>query len=145
MHEYEASRIKRYTVSTDIRKMDIGLIHYFLTNDSYWAKGISREKLERYMAHSLNFGLFENEKQIGYARVISDFTTIAYLGDVFILPEYRGNGLSKLLLHYIHSHPDLQALRRWILLTADAHGLYQQFGWTAINEPAKWMERRGGS
>jgi GNAT superfamily N-acetyltransferase len=90
--------------------------------------------------NSLNFGLYFNEKQIGYARIISDFSTIAYLGDVYVLPEFRGQGLSKWLMQTIQQHPNLQGLRRWILLTGDAHGLYKQFGFTEIAAPGKWME-----
>lgn len=91
--------------------------------------------------NSLNFGLFHIDKQIGYARVISDYATIAYLGDVFVLKEYRGLGLSKWLMEKIMTHPNLQGLRRWILLTADAHELYKQYGWTNIKNPEKWMEK----
>nr|WP_247716418.1 GNAT family N-acetyltransferase [Sinomicrobium weinanense] len=90
--------------------------------------------------NSLCFGIYKDDEQVGFARVISDFSTIAYLGDVFILNNYRGIGLSKWLVKTIMDHPDLQGLRRWILLTGDAHGLYRQFGWTDIADPTKWME-----
>lgn len=90
--------------------------------------------------NSLCFGVYHKDRQIGFARIISDLATVAYLGDVYILEEYRGKGLSKWLVETIMAHPDLQGLRRWILLTGDAHGLYRQFGWTDIADPSKWME-----
>ena len=98
------------------------------------------ETVKKSIDHSLNFGLYHNEQQIGFARIISDFSTIAYLGDVYILPEFRGRGLSKWLMETITSFPELQGLRRWILLTGDAHGLYKQFGWKNISNPERWME-----
>lgn len=130
----------RYHVSTDPSKLDIAFIHRFLSKESGWSKGIPYEKVEKTIRHSLNFGLYDQDFQIGYARVITDHATIAYLGDVFIITAYRGKGLSKLLMDTIMAYPDLQGLRRWILVTKDAHGLYNKFGWTAIEEPFKWME-----
>lgn len=127
-------------ITTDKEKLDVTMIHRFLTNEAYWCKGISREKVAAAIDNSLNFGIYQDGEQVGYARIISDFTTIAYLGDVFIVKEHRGKGLSKLLLTEIMHHPTLQGLRRWILLTGDAHGLYRQFGWKDIADPAKWME-----
>ena len=120
--------------------MDIEIIHKYLSEESYWAKGISKEIVEKSVANSFCFGVFYHDRQIGFAKVITDFTTIAYLGDVFILDKFRGLGLSKLLMETIMHHPELQGLRRWILLTADAHELYRKFGWSNINDPSRWME-----
>jgi GNAT superfamily N-acetyltransferase len=129
-----------YIITTDKSKLDVVAIHDFLSNSSYWAKNIPIEKVKDSIDNSLNFGIFENGKQIGYAKVVSDFATVAYLGDVYVLPEFRGRGLSKWLMEEVMSHPNLQGLRRWILLTSDAHLLYKQFGWTEISSPDKWME-----
>lgn len=134
------SKPQDFYISTDKAKMDIDMIHQYLSVDSYWAKGIPREKVEKSIANSFCFGVFQNGKQVGFAKVITDFTTIAYLGDVFILEEFRGLGLSKLLMESIMNHPELQGLRRWILLTADAHELYKKFGWNSIKDPSRWME-----
>ncbi len=132
--------IDNFTVSTDIDKLDIAFIHHFLSTEAYWSKGIPIEKVKAAIANSLNFAVYDGNKQIGFARIISDFSTFAYLADVFIIPAYRGRGLSKLLMHTIMNHPSLQGLRRWLLGTRDAHGLYQQFGWSAIAAPERWME-----
>ena len=129
-----------FYISTDKSKMDIEIMHKYLSEESYWAKGISKEIVEKSVANSFCFGVFYHDRQIGFAKVITDFTTIAYLGDVFILDKFRGLGLSKLLMETIMHHPELQGLRRWILLTADAHELYRKFGWSNINDPARWME-----
>lgn len=129
-----------FCISTEKAKLDLHAIHYFLSTEAYWSLNIPFDKVETAVANSLCFGLYTGEKQIGFARIISDYSTIAYLGDVYVLPEYRGLGLSKWLMETIMSHPELQGLRRWILLTGDAHGLYQQFGWKAIASPERWME-----
>jgi N-acetylglutamate synthase-like GNAT family acetyltransferase len=129
-----------FTVTCDPEKQDLDVIHGFLTQ-SYWAKGIPREIVARSLRNSLCFALLDDRKQIGFARVISDFATIAYVGDVFVLPDYRGRGLSKWLMRCVTLHPDLQGLRRWLLATSDAHGLYQQFGFTALARPQLFMER----
>lgn len=129
-----------FYISTDKSKMDIEIIHKYLSEESYWAKGISKEIVEKSVANSFCFGVFYHDRQIGFAKVITDFTTIAYLGDVFILDKFRGLGLSKLLMETIMHHPELQGLRRWILLTADAHELYKKFGWNNIKDPTRWME-----
>lgn len=130
-----------FLISTDKQFLDIPLIHDFLANRSYWAANIPIETVKTSIENALTFGVYFQGKQVGFARVISDFATIAYLGDVFIIEEFRGQGLSKWLIESIHQHPQLQGLRRWILLTGDAHGLYQQFGWTPIASPDKWMEK----
>ncbi|HEY8732971.1 MAG TPA: GNAT family N-acetyltransferase [Puia sp.] len=129
-----------YCISTDKTKLDLKAIHAFLSTKAYWCLNISYETVKKAAENSLNFGIYNNNKQIGYARIISDFSTIAYLGDLYIIDEFRGIGLSKWLMETIMSHSELQGLRRWILLTGDAHGLYRQFGWTDIADPAKWME-----
>lgn len=108
------------------------MIHRYLSEDSYWAKNIPVELVRKSVGHSLCFGVFEAESQIGFARVITDTASFAYLADVFILPDHRGKGLSKWLMKTIHAHPDLQGLRRWLLFTSDAHGLYSQFGWERV-------------
>ncbi len=123
-----------YSISTDPSKLDIGLIHHYLSEDSYWAAGIPYEVVKRSIDHSFCFGLYHHALQIGFARLVTDQATFAYLADVFILPLHRGRGLSKWLVGTIHGHPDLQGLRRWMLGTRDAHGLYAQFGWTPIPE-----------
>jgi GNAT superfamily N-acetyltransferase len=130
-----------YHISTDKDLMDIDAIHAFLSTKAYWSLNIPRERVLRSIAHSRCYGVYTGREQVGFARVISDFATIAYLGDVFILEEHRGRGLSKWLIGTIMNDPDLQGLRRWILLTGDAHGLYRQFGWTDLADPSRWMER----
>jgi len=127
-----------FTISTENEKMDIDLIHSFLTR-SYWAEGISKEIISRSVEGALCFGVFENDKQVGFARMITDRATFAYLADVFIIEEYRGRGLSKWLMEVIMSHPDLQGLRRMMLATRDAHELYKKFGFTPLNNVDRWM------
>ena len=107
---------------------------------AYWAKGRPRERTERALANSLVFGLYDGGKQIGLARVVSDYAIFAYLCDVIIHEDYRAHGLGKWLMQTVMSHPDLQGLRRWILATRDAHGLYKQYGWNPLNGPERWME-----
>jgi len=126
-------------ISTDRARLDLDVIHNFLTN-CYWAKGIPREVVAKSIEHSLSFGVYDGSAQIGFARVISDFATIAYLGDVFILESHRGRGLSKWLMECVMQHPELQGLRRWILLTRDAHGLYSQFGFKPLKSAERYME-----
>lgn len=129
-----------YFITTDKTKIDVTAAHEFLSNHAYWCKNIPFDVFKKSYENSLCFAVFENETQIAFARVITDFATIAYLGDVYVLPEYRGKGVSKLLMTQIMNHKELQGLRRWILLTGDAHGLYKQFGWEEIKSPDKWME-----
>jgi GNAT superfamily N-acetyltransferase len=130
----------KFLVSTDPSQLELDTIHTFLTN-CYWAKGIPKETVARSMENSLCFGVYCGGKLVGFARVISDYATYAYIGDVFILPAYRGRGLAKLLMECITTHPSLQGLRRWTLATRDAHGLYAQFGFTPLLKPDGWMER----
>jgi GNAT superfamily N-acetyltransferase len=130
-----------YLVSTDPARLDLDVIHGFLTN-SYWAKGIPRDIVARSIEHSLCFGIYDGKgAQVGFARVVSDFATVAYLGDVFVIESHRGRGLSKWLMECVMRHPSLHGFRRWILLTRDAHGLYSQFGFTPVKSPERYMER----
>lgn len=129
-----------YEVTCDPSRQDRALIARVLS-ESYWAIGIPREIAERSLDHSLGFSLLEGGRQIGFARVISDYATIAYVADVFVLPEHRGRGLGKWLVECVLSHPELQGLRRWILATRDAHGLYAKYGFTALRKPGVFMER----
>jgi GNAT superfamily N-acetyltransferase len=137
---YRAFYKNGFCISTEKARLDITAIHHFLSTQAYWSLNIPLSRVEDAIAHSLNFGLYLKEQQIGYARVISDFASIAYLGDVYVLPDFRGQGLSKWLMKTIMEYPELQGLRRWILSTADAHGLYKQFGWKPVAYPDRWME-----
>lgn len=130
-----------FTVSTDPASLDLDMIHHFLATESYWARGIDRSTLERAIRHSLCFGLYDGERQIGLARVISDYATYAYLSDVFILEPYRGKGLGKWLMECILADPGLQGLRRFSLTTRDAQGLYRRFGFRPVHHPDRHMER----
>jgi GNAT superfamily N-acetyltransferase len=126
-------------VDTDKSRLDVPLIHGFLTN-SYWAKGIPIDVVHRAINGSLCFGLYDAGRQVGFARVISDYATFAYLADVFVLESHRGRGLSKRLMASIMAHPQLQHLRRWLLATRDAHGLYEQFGFRSLASPESFLE-----
>lgn len=128
-----------FEISTDPAQIDLHTVHDFLTN-SYWAKGIPVETVQRSIANALCFGIYLEGRQVGFARVVSDRATFAYLADVFVLEPYRGRGLSKWLMECILSHPDLQGLRRWMLATRDAHALYRQYGFTHLKAPDRWME-----
>ena len=130
-----------FCITTERERVSLDTVHRFLSSEAYWSKGIPRETVERSLDNSLCFSLLDGSDQIGFARVISDRATIAYLGDVFVLAGYRGRGLSKWLMKCVMSHPELQGLRRWILLTADAHELYAQSGFTSLTEPDRWMQR----
>ena len=138
--DYEV-RFDDYLITTDQSRLDIAAIHEFLAGTAYWSRGIPRAVLERSLANSLCFGLFEGERQIGLARVVSDFATVAYLGDVYVLESHRGRGLSKRLMDAVFSHPGLQNLRRWILLTSSADWLYEKYGFTRLGQPEIYMER----
>ena len=127
------------TISTDPARVDRKLVHEILAS-SYWAEGIPREVVDRSIENSLVFGLYEGLAQIGFARVITDRSTFAYLSDVFVLESHRAKGLGKWLMEVIMGHPDLQGLRRWTLATRDAHGLYRQFGFLPVARPDRLME-----
>ena len=131
---------ENFTVTCDPQRLDHAVIARFLAS-SYWAQGIPAGTVAQSMANSLCFALLEGGRQIGFARVISDYTTFAYLADVFVLPERRGAGLAKWLMECVVSHPRLQDLRRWLLATRDAHGLYEKFGFTPLRKPEILMER----
>ena len=128
-----------FIISTDPSRLDHNAITDMLAR-AYWAKGRPRERTERAIDNSLVFGIYEGNKQIGLARVVSDYAIFAYLCDVFIHEEYRAHGLGKWLIETVMSHPDLQGLRRWTLATRDAHGLYKQYGWSPLANPNNWME-----
>ena len=130
-----------YRISTDRTQLDIGLIHDYLSRESYWARNVPLEIVRRAIANSLCFGLYEADRQIGFARVVTDAATFGYLADVFIVRSHRGRGLARELMQVVMAHPDLQGLRRFMLATRDAHGLYQRFGFTAPKHPEVLMER----
>lgn len=132
--------VSGYSISSNPKEMDLSVIHGYLSN-SYWAKGIPWDVMEKAVKNSLCFGVFTSTgEQVAFARMITDYATFAYLADVFVLQEHRGKGLSKRLLKMIIEYPDLQGLRRMLLATRDAHGLYQQFGFTPLNSPDLFME-----
>jgi N-acetylglutamate synthase-like GNAT family acetyltransferase len=126
-------------ISTDRARMDVDAIHRFLSEESYWAKGIPRELVETAIAHSLCIGAFDGDAQVGFARVITDYATFGYLADVFVLPSHRGRGIAKEIMRAVMEHPDLQRLRRWHLVTRDAHALYAQFGFAPLDAPDRHM------
>ena len=130
-----------YEISTDRSRLDLELIHSYLSNESYWASGRSREVIERSIENSLPFGIYTQNKQVGFARIVTDYATFAWVADVFVLAEHRGRGLSKWLMEVIITHPRLQGFRRWVLSTKDAHGLYEKFGFILLHRPERWMER----
>lgn len=130
---------KNFLISTDTAKLDVEAIHNFLSA-SYWAKNIPEKVVARAIKNSLCFGVYDSDRQIGFARVITDYATYAYLADVYILESHRGLGLSKWLMKCIMAHPDLQGLRRFSLATKDAHGLYQKFGFNELKNPEFHME-----
>ena len=134
-------RLDPWLVSTDPDRLDLTIIHHWLSTASYWAEGVPFEVVERGFRHSCAFGVYgEDGALAGWARVVTDYATFAYLADVFILPPQRGRGLGKLLVEAALAHPALQGLRRWLLMTRDAHGLYEQYGFTALKKPQNAME-----
>ena len=136
-----------YVISSDPSWIDVDVVWRFLSEESYWAHGVPKEIVTKSLAHSIPFGVYQIgpqniRKQVGFARVASDRATFAYLADVFVLPEHRGQGLSKRLMGAVMAHPELQGLRRWLLFTVDAHTLYEQFGFARIAHPERIMEIR---
>ncbi len=129
-----------YLISTDAARLDLNVIHRFL-RESYWASGIPLEVVKRSIEYSLSFGLYHEDRQMGFARVITDHATFAYVCDVFVLESYQGQGLGTWLMQVIMEHPDLQGLRRWVLATRDAHELYRKFGFAGLARPEGWMEK----
>ena len=132
---------EKFEISTDRDRLDLDLIHQFLTNESYWARTRTHEQTLAAIENSLCFGVYVENRQIGFGRVISDFATFAYIGDVFVVDQFRGRGIGKMLMEEMVSHPRLQDLRRWLLATRDAHGLYSQFGFGELRFPERWMEK----
>ncbi|QDQ83543.1 GNAT family N-acetyltransferase [Paraburkholderia megapolitana] len=134
------SATDEYEISTDTQRLDVGMIHHFLSEESYWSLGIPRATVERAIQNSLCFGAYRGDEQVGFARVVTDRSTFALLADVFVLKDHRGKGLSKRLMQCVVEHEDLQGLRRLLLLTSDAHGLYKQYGFKELGNPARFME-----
>lgn len=130
---YEATK-DNFLISTNPALLDVKAIHQYLSEESYWAQNIPYATVEKSLQYSLCFGMYDGSKLIGFARLVTDRTTFAYLCDVFVIEAYRKRGLSKWLMQTIHAHPELQDLRRWLLGTRDAHGLYKQFGWEVLPE-----------
>jgi GNAT superfamily N-acetyltransferase len=138
IHEHRDGDI---LITTDPARLDLETVHGFLTG-SYWAEGIPRETVARSIRHSICFGAFDGDRQVGFARVISDRATFAYVADVFVLDSHRGRGIGKRIMAAVTSHPELQNLRLWTLFTRDAHGLYRQVGFREARHPDRLMERR---
>lgn len=130
-----------FVISTDRERLDTDAIHRFLVEDSYWARERTFEQTLAAIENSICFGVYLERRQVGFARVVSDRATFAYVGDVYVIEEFRGRGLSKWLMETVIEHPDLQNLRRWILATRDAHALYEKFGFHELVHPERWMER----
>jgi GNAT superfamily N-acetyltransferase len=131
---------KGFTISIDKDLLDLKVIYNYLSKESYWSKGIAVERVHISIANSMCFGVYADGKQVGFARVVTDKAIFAYLCDVFVLDSHKGLGLSKWLLQTILAHPELQGLKRWVLATADAHGLYKQFGFGPLSKPDNWMD-----
>ena len=130
-----------YLISTDRERLDLNVIHDYLSRESYWAQGRSLETVERSIANSLPFGIYKDDKLVGFGRVVTDYATFGWIADVFVLDEFRGQGLSKWLVEVMLAHPELQGFRRWVLATKDAHGLYRKYGFAELLKPERWMER----
>ena len=130
-----------YTISTERARVNVEAVHEFLSTRSYWARGRDFETVQRAVENSLPFGVYRDGRQVGFARVVTDYATFAWLADVYVLDEFRGGGLGKWLVEVVLSHPELQHLRRWILGTRDAHELYRRFGFTEIEEPQFYMHK----
>jgi GNAT superfamily N-acetyltransferase len=133
--------IGEYFISSDKSLLDISYIHSYISEKSYWAKGVPREILEKSIEHSFCFGVYHQRQQVGFARLVTDYATFGYLADVFIDESHRGKGLSKRLMEVIFETPELQRFRRFMLGTRDAHGLYEKFGFTTLREPTRFMEK----
>lgn len=140
MKIYSSAR-EEFLITTDKSKLDIAFIHQYLSEESYWAKGIPFERVKCAIENSLTYGVYFGSKQVGYAKVVTDFATVAYIGDVFITRAFRGKGLSVWLMETIVGNPDMQHLRRWVLATRDAHKLYEKSGFKSLAKPERWMEK----
>jgi GNAT superfamily N-acetyltransferase len=137
-HEW---RRGEFEISDERARLDIKIIHKFLSTESYWAIGRDVEVVQRSIDNSLPFGVYKAGEQVGFARVVTDYATFAWIADVFIVEEYRGQGLSKWLVEVMLEHPKLQGFRRWVLATKDAHELYRKYGFHDLKRPERWMER----
>jgi GNAT superfamily N-acetyltransferase len=140
MPEFLEDHIDNFTISTEAARLDLEAVTDMLAR-AYWSHDRRRETVAHSLQNSLVFGLYDGTRQIGLARIVSDYATFAYLCDVFIHEDYRGRGLGKWLIKTVTNHPDLRNVRHWLLATRDAHGLYAQFGWIPVRAPEKWMER----
>ncbi|MBS1532859.1 MAG: GNAT family N-acetyltransferase [Bacteroidetes bacterium] len=136
----KAFREKGYRITNDKNQIDFDRVYHYLEHESYWAKGVTAERLRTAIDNSMCFVILKQNELAGFARVVTDQATFAYICDVFILEEHRRLGLSKWLIQTIVQHPDLQGLRRWSLATLDAHSLYEQFGFVPLSKPERWME-----
>lgn len=130
-----------FEISTDKSRLDVAMIHDYLSKESYWAKNIPLELVQKSIEGSICFAVYYHARQVGYARMVSDCATFGYLADVFIIEEYRGRGLSKWLMEEIINYPAFKPLRRWMLATKDAHGLYKQFGFTELDKPERILQK----
>ncbi|NNE67488.1 MAG: GNAT family N-acetyltransferase [Pyrinomonadaceae bacterium] len=130
-----------FVIDTDKSLLQFDVIQAYMLEESYWAKGRTEQQMRNAIENSLCFGLFHGDAQVGFARVVSDFATFAYVGDVYVLSEHGGKGLGKWLMETIVAYPDLQGLRRWVLATRDAHKLYEKYGFTGLKHPERWMEK----
>ena len=128
-----------FIISTDKLKLDVEVIHQYLSKEAYWCKNIPLQLVTKSIENSVSFGMYHKDRQVGFARVVTDKATFGYLADVFIITDYRGRGLSKWLMQCILSHPELQGFRSWLLGTRDAHGLYNQFGFKPLENPERFM------
>jgi GNAT superfamily N-acetyltransferase len=138
--------LPEYEISTARERLDVERVHRFLSTEAYWSPGVSRETVERSIAGSLPFGVYTGDgEQVGFARVVTDYATFAWIADVYIEAEHRGHGLGKRLVEAIMGHDELQGLRRWLLATADAHGLYRQYGFDAVQNVGRFMARESGA
>ena len=130
-----------YSISTDRARLDVALIHDYISHQSYWGQGRTLEVVQRALDNSLNFGIYNDSQFVGFGRVVTDYATFAWIADVFVMEEHRGRGLSKWLMEVMLAHPQLQGFRRWVLATRDAHDLYARFGFIPLHRPERWMER----
>ncbi|HSP88725.1 MAG TPA: GNAT family N-acetyltransferase [Ignavibacteriaceae bacterium] len=130
-----------YVISNDRKKLNLQTIYNYISLESYWGKGRSKEVIKRSIDNSLPFGIYYKNEMIGFARVVTDYATFAWIADVFILQEHRGKGLSKWLMEVMLAHPQLQGFRRWVLATKDAHELYRKYGFQSLKRADRWMER----
>ncbi|MRI32937.1 GNAT family N-acetyltransferase [Endozoicomonas sp. OPT23] len=130
-----------FSISSDKSRLNLSVIHAYLSKDAYWCQGVPEATVTKAIQNSLCFGIYQKNEQVGFARLVTDKATFAYLADVFVLPDFQGQGLSKWLMECILEHPDLQGLRRIALMTGDAHGLYERYGFKPAAVPENYMEK----